>query len=260
MKIILRKKIAILFSLALFFAPNSFANQSRNLTVFAEPNLALPLTKIARQYSRIANVIVSLNFTSASSLISNIDSGEPVDLFISAHSDWIEMLHQKGVVDIYNLGYIAQDEILLVAQKDNQNIPQEFSEKNMLAGEIMNILNQNKINIIIDEANNSSGFFARKFLSEFKTDDIRIFSRLTEDKIPLLKTINNDKNSYSIILKSQINSKKDDFKILAKADKKIFYQALVIAGDNMEVAREFLKFLKGDYSKNYLRSYGFAVN
>jgi molybdate transport system substrate-binding protein len=260
MKIILRKKIAILFSLAMFFAQNSFAAQSRNLTIFAEPNLALPLTKITRQYSRVANVIVSLNFTSAYNLVNSIDSGEPVDLFISAQSDWIEMLHQKGVVDIYNLGYIAQDNIVLVAQKDNKNIPSEFAEKNMLAGEIIEVLNKHKVSIIIDEPNNSSGFFARKFLEEFQTENIRVFSRISEDKTPLLSTINNDKENYSVLLKSQINSKKNDFRILAQLDKKIFYQALVIAGDNMEVAREFLKFLKSDQSKSYLRSYGFTVN
>jgi molybdate transport system substrate-binding protein len=108
-------RILLLFALSLFSvnASIALASQSRNLTIFAEPNLALPLTKIARQYSRDANVIVSLNFTSANSLLSNIDSGEPVDLFISAHNGWIEMLHQKGVVDIYNIGYITQDELVL---------------------------------------------------------------------------------------------------------------------------------------------------
>ena len=40
----------------------------------------------------------------------------------------------------------------------------------------------------------------------------------------------------------------------------IFYQALVIAGNNMEVAREFLKFLKTPQSKEILKENGFIVD
>ena len=43
------------------------------------------------------------------------------------------------------------------------------------------------------------------------------------------------------------------------SDKNIFYQAFVIAGDNMDVAREFLNFLKTPNSKNILRNSGFIV-
>ena len=42
-------------------------------------------------------------------------------------------------------------------------------------------------------------------------------------------------------------------------DKNIFYQAFVIAGDNMDVAREFLNFLKTPNAKNILRNSGFIV-
>jgi len=78
MKNIAEKKIKknffrILFS-AIFllnlFAQNSFASQSRNLTIFAEPNMVLALTKIARLYSQKSNVIVAVNFNSSSDLVS----------------------------------------------------------------------------------------------------------------------------------------------------------------------------------------------
>jgi molybdate transport system substrate-binding protein len=249
-----------LFVLFFLLATSAYATPSRNLTIFAEPNIAIPLTKIARHYSRAANVIVSLNFSSANSLMNNIDSGEPADIFISAHSSWIEMLHQKGVVDIYNVAYIAQDELVLVAQKDNADLPVELSNKNLSTEEILNILDTNKATVILDEEGSSSGLFGKNILAQLHLENIKIFSRLAEDKTSLLTAIKSDKKNYSILLNSQIYGR-NDFQILAKkTDEKIFYQALVIAGDNMEVAREFLKFLKSAQAKEYFKSYGFIAN
>jgi ABC-type molybdate transport system substrate-binding protein len=48
--------------------------------------------------------------------------------------------------------------------------------------------------------------------------------------------------------------------LATKKNLNIFYQALVIAGDNMEVAREFLKFLKSAEAKKILEQSGFIAN
>jgi molybdate transport system substrate-binding protein len=251
------KKLLIIFT---FFSFSSYASQGRNLTIFAEPNIALPLTKIARQYSRISNVIVSVNFNSPDNLIHNIDVGEPADLYISAHLKWIENLHQKGVVDIYNVGYIAQDKLVLITNKDNDFLYPDLVnfDKNLI--EALNILNENKATIIIDEENNSAGLFARNLINKINANDLKVFSRLAEDRTSVLSSIKNNKNNYALLLKSQVFDKKD-FKIIAQSNEKpVFYQALVIAGDNMEVAREFLRFVRSEQSKKYLASHGFITN
>ena len=80
------QKIKILLSvffLLLLIPQNSFSATSRNLTIFAEPNMALALTKIARLYSQHSNSIVSVNFNSSYELMSDITAGEPADIFIS---------------------------------------------------------------------------------------------------------------------------------------------------------------------------------
>ena len=244
----------------LLISTSAQASQSRTLTIFAESNVALPLTKIARQFSRAANVIVSINFTSADNLIYNIDNGEPADIFISGHNTWIEKLHQKGVIDIYNVGYIAQDQVVLATHQKNDLMPIALANNNIDFNDALKILDEDKASLIIDEDGNSSGFFAKNLLEKAHLDNVKIFSRIAEDRTSLLSAIKNNKNNYSILLASQIYNK-DDFKILAKnSDIKIFYQALIIAGDNMEVAREFLKFMKSNEAKIYFKSYGFIVN
>lgn len=251
------KKILIIL---LLISPAAHASQSRTLTIFAESHLALPLTKIARQFSRASNVIVSINFTSADNLIYNIDNGEPADMFISGHSSWIETLHQKGVIDIYNIGYVAQDRLVITTHQKNDLIPQKLALGGLSFNGALQVLNDDNAALIIDEDGNSSGFFAKNVLDKSKLPNIRVFNRLAEDRTSLLGSIKNNKNNYSLLLESQLYNK-NDFKILAKnSDLSIFYQALIIAGDNMEVAREFLKFLKSEEAKTYFKSYGFIAN
>jgi molybdate transport system substrate-binding protein len=262
-KIFLNKIKKIFFSsffVVLFFAQPCFANTSRNLTIFAEPNMVLALTKIAHLYSGKANVVVAVNFSSSADLINNIDSGEPADVFISGHSKWIEILRQKGLVDVYNVGYIARDELVLATSKSNPNLPQELKNTNLSLENSLKILNQNKATLIIDFEGNSSGKFSQDFIQNYSLEDLKLFKKVAEDKSPILSIIKSDPEQYALLLNSQIKND-PDLQILAiKKDANIFYQALVIAGDNMEVAREFIKFLKSDIAKEILEQSGFSEN
>lgn len=248
-------------AIILFFsATNSFANPSRNLTIFAEPNIALALTKITRAYSQTANVIVSVNFSSSYNLINNIDSGEPADIFISAHQGWIDALHQKGLVDIYNVGFIARDELILATLKSNPNLPAELLDKKLSLEDALQVLNRNKATLILDDEGNSSGSFAKDLVDHAHLENLQLFSKISEDKTPFLTIVRNNGENYSLLLTSQIKNQ-PDFQIIAtKTDKNIFYQALVIAGDNMETAREFVKFLKSENAKIIFKESGFIIN
>jgi molybdate transport system substrate-binding protein len=245
------------FLLLFFFSQNSFANSNRSMTIFAEPNMALALTKIARLYSQKSNVIVSVNIASSSELISNIDSGEPADVFISAHPSWIETLRQKGLVDVYNIGYIAGDQLVLVTSKSNPQLPTELLKKPSLE-EALKILDENKATLILDNIDNSSGKFSNEFFMKTGLSNLKIFNKLIEDKSPILKNLKDNDEQYALLLLSQVKNQKNLEILASKSDSKIFYQALAIAGDNMEVAREFLKFLKSAAAQSILKESGFV--
>lgn len=250
------KKILLLTLLILTIGTQySHAITSRNLTVSAEPNLALALTKIARIYSQKSHTIVSVNFNSSADLISDIDSGEPADVFISAHSNWIESLRQKGLVDVYNIGYIARDKLVLAALKTNS----EISANSSLV-DALKFLDQTKANLIIDNDATSSGFFAKNFLSNLDLKNIQLFAKVAEDKTNLISNIKNSDHGYSLMLASQAANEPSLKIIASNNDENIFYQALVIAGDNMDVAREFLKFLKSNDAKSILKENGFLAD
>jgi len=233
--------------------------QIKNLTVLAEPNLVTALTKISRIYSQKNAAIVSVGFSSAASLISDIDSGEPADIFISAHQDWVSDLKQKGLVDIYNVDHIASDELVLVTSSDNLSTPEYLGKKNTDFEEALKVLDANHLNLIIDNEESSLGKYSNAAVLALQLQNIKIFTKLSEDKSLITNLLQDNIDSYTILLASQVNNRKN-IKILAqKKTQPIFYQALVIAGDNMDVAREFLKFLKTPQAKAIFRENGFVV-
>jgi molybdate transport system substrate-binding protein len=257
-------KIFLVFSLFfLCLHKNSFAAPSRNMVVFAEPNMAIPLTKIARLFSQKFNVIVSLNLNPASDLLNDVDSGEPADLFISAHSKFLGALREKGVVDVHNFAYVAHDDMVLVTLASNENVllalQKKSTEKKLSLEQALKILDKNRAALLIDNVNNSSGKFSQSLLTQLRLSNLKVFRKLAEDKSAILSLMKNDKNSYALLLASQVFNKKDLQILAEKKDVNIFYEALVIAGDNMEVAREFLKFMQSDLAKQILQENGFAT-
>lgn len=238
--------------------PNKLlASQSRNLTIFAEPNMMVAMTELARIYSKNSNAIISVYFNSSYELISAIDLGEPADLFISAHRDSIKNLRQKGLVDVYNVEYFARDQIALVANSSNKKIS-EIEELSTIE-DYLKYLNNNRSTLITDYEGNSSGIFSINYIKNLNLDQIRLFKKIAEDKSSINNLIKSDSSQYGLLFASQAKSDKD-FKILAMTDRKdIFYQALVIAGNNMEIAREFLRFLKSKQAREVLKKNGFII-
>ncbi len=254
-KIILCCLVVTLF----FFTTKVYALENRNLTVFAESNMALALTKIVRIYSQKSNSIITINFNNSYDSLSEIESGEPADIFISAHPIWIASLRQKGLIDVYNISHIANDQLALVTLKSNPKIPPEILRGKLSVEKALKILDELGKDVLFDSEANSSGIFVKNFLDKLGLHNLKLFPKLNEDKSPLLLDIRNNSESYALLFASQIKNK-SDFRVLAKKqDSRIFYQALIVAGNNMEVAREFSLFLKSDIAKKIFQDNGFIV-
>jgi len=254
------KKILVGFFVFCLCSSNSFASPSRSLTVFAEQNMVSSLVKISRLYCQKNHVIVSVNFNSSAELINEVDAGEPADIFISAHSGWIDALRQKGLTDVYNTGHIALDRLVIVASVNNLNIPAPLLEKKLSVENALQVLNQKKAVLLADPEGTSSGKFSNDLVKSLGLTDLQLFTKLSEDRSSALELTGENLESYAILLGSQVNYK-SDLKILAhQKNANISYQAVVIAGDNMDTAREFLKFLKTAPAKKILRDNGFVVD
>ena len=254
------RNILVVSALFLLSINSAHAAQIKSLTILAEPNLVTALTKISRTYSQKNAVIVSVGFASAADLINDIDSGEPADVFISTHQDWMMNLKQKGLIDIYNMSHIASDDLVLVTSRDNLSAPNYLVEKNPNLEEALQILDQNRLNLIIDNDSSSLGKYSSDVINNLQLHDLKLFTKLSEDKSSIANLLQDNTDSYAILLASQVNNRSELRILSRKKSQHIFYQALVIAGDNMDIAREFLKFLKTAQAKAILKENGFIVD
>jgi molybdenum ABC transporter molybdate-binding protein len=241
------KKILILI---LFFSNSSYAKESENLTIFAESNLAVPLVKIIRKYSQERHVIVSINFRSSFDLIKKIDEGEPADIFISSHNDWINSLKQKGLIDIYSISNISEDSLVLITSNKNKKFLESKIDKKNLSSIFTN-LGSNGYALIAESEYKSLGKYSSKIVKKYNIKPNVVFRKLNEDKKSIIDFVAEDKNLFALVLESAVLPK-DDVNIVAKIpDIEINYQASAIAGNNMELARDFITFLEEVEFKKY---------
>ena len=257
-------KLSAIFSFLIFFSSNIFAadgaNKIRNLTIFSENNMTYPLVKIARIYSEQKHSIVSINFDHSFQLIKNINDGEPADVFISSHHDWIETLKQQGLVDVYNLVNVAKDKLLLITSKKNHKLDlTKISGLNDIKA-ILTTLSHQDIPLIVDSKNTSLGKYTDTILSEAKVANQKIIHHAIEDKKSITDLVNDGDDYCGIVLASSIKNYNNIAVVKEIENSEIYYQALVIAGDNMEKARDFLKFIKSDEMKRVFLESGFIVD
>lgn len=253
----LLKKTKLAFVILLLISTNAFCMPQKSLTIFAEPNLMMPITKLARIYSKRSNVVVSVNFKSSQELLNNIDQGDPADLFITAHKESIATIKQKGLADYYNIAFFARDKIVLIStNKTNDLGTNEASDFDKYLRNLDDI----GATIITDSSGSSSGSNVIKYLDNINLKNLKVFNKIAEDESSVKKLIKSDDRQFGLVFKSQIIDD-PEFKILAESKKNdIFYQALVVLGYNMENARQFLKFLKSKTAKNILQESGLLVD
>jgi molybdate transport system substrate-binding protein len=262
------KKIKIIAILMLAFANNVVAAESEqesikvkkvnNLTILSESNMTYPLVKIARLYSESKNSTVSINFNNSHALIKDIEAGEPADIFISSHPDWIENLKQKGLVDVYNLANLAKDNLVLVTSRNKKADTSKISQIYDIKTIFREIIRQ-RSSLIVDSNHTSLGKYTDTILQKDGFMNQIVYRKNIEDKKHIADFINQNDEYYGIILTSSVKDYNNILVLKTIEDIEIHYQALAIAGNNMDKARDFLEFIKSQQAKDIFAESGFVV-
>ena len=251
------KKFWLIFAVIFSLNKPLFASDLNNLTIFSEGNMAYFLTEIARNYSSKENVAISTNFNSSSYLIDSIDLGEPGDIFIASHPDWIIDLSQKGLVDHRNSLNFATDKLVLIASKKNQKVDLAKITKSKDFNQILELIREQKLPLIIGSESSSVGKYTKSVMANSNLNKFQIFKKLGEDRKSIIDFINSNKDYFGIVMKSEAFDNPNIVIVAEVPDIIIDYKALVIAGDNMENARKFVEYLKSKYVKDALIKNGF---
>jgi len=249
-----------LWFMMLFLAQPAWAIAS--LTIMADKSMAIPITQIAREYARQNQVSVSTAYISTSDQLEQINEGGAADLLITQRSDTIETLKLQGVVDIYSQTVVAKNRLVLAAP---QSIPGdiEFSEYQMFPVGLMQKMTGGDLRIYIGSPDYlASGMFAMEAFRKMDTlQDIEPYARYVKyspEMYSLMESGGLGVMFYTEVLQNPQLRVVDFFP--ENTHSPIIYQAVVVAGENMDEARRFLDFLKTMESRRIIDINGFVVD
>lgn len=253
MRFSLKRILIFLLTFSLFQINISHAREIKSLNIITSPEIAVMVSELARIYSLAENVNVSGNFDNLDELINDVEYGLPADLIITSHESWIKTLKQKGLIDVTSTEKLFYDKLIFYAVNSNVKFPRFSVIENFPDYKyIYSVLNNTAVSLYQLELNKVEPTL--KKLSNLQ---------LVETRDPIAKILLSNPKFFSTDFYSIIY---DDnrFKIIAEVEKdaivSIFYSASIIAGENSDIAEDFLDFLQSKDALEVYKKYGFNSN
>lgn len=236
-----------------------------NVTILADSSLTDALTEIIRLYSRERNITTTASFDETAEQAHKITDGEAADIFISAHPKWMTDLKQQGLIDVFSIANLIQNRLVLVSSTSNRLGKQ--LNKPMNTYDQLVTINSKSLMVLSDPDNTALGIYSKDAITNIgmmmhaslwnKMKNTIIRSSSAKDSLYLIT----HGNRTGIVYASDAFRNKEVV-ILSKIDQSayepIIYQAAVVAGGNMDHARELLEFLRSKRVLDIYIRYGFS--
>lgn len=231
----------------------------KGLTVMADYSLTVPINIISRHYALEHNISITTNLGSTHDHIGEIEEGAEANILIAAKDSWIKELRQKGLIDVYSRRVVAYNKLSLTGSQFAHIIP-PLSDRTMIAD--ISDTPQDFLLAMGDAQYTAEGSYGLEVLRYYALLGIMepyySFFRNMGDLVYAQK----DSDTLGIMFYSdallfpQIKS----LQIFpAQSHAAITYQAVVIAGENMEEARDFVSYLEGEYAQGIFKQFGFDL-
>lgn len=232
-------------------------NAIPTITVMADRALTVPLTKLASLYSRSHNTSVSVTFAPSFEQTLAIEEGEPANVFISAHPLSFKRLQQQGLFDVYSSKPLIEAKLKLISSSEYEHQLQGFSidTLKMLQKEAPDFLIATANSAATAEGHYSSQIF-KKLRGQMFFSRHSVELQNTEDVLDFVR----DNKGFGIILESDA-SQHSDLKSHTTFDSEwhepLTFEGVVIAGEEMQTARDFLEYLSTAEAQRLFIKYGF---
>ena len=252
----------IALCLGLGFAGHSsqaVAAEKSEITFFAAASATNALTDIATLYETLGNGKVALSFASSSTLAKQIDSGAPVQLFLSANQEWMDFLAKNDRLEPNTRADILGNRLVVIVPVDSP-----IKEITVASGlDIATLLGADGLLAVADPAHVPVGMYAKAALEKLglwaqvdgriaPAKDVRAGMALVERKEAPLGIVY---GSDAVI--------SDKIRVVgtfpADSHPAIDYPVAVMKGQNSGATQAFLQFLVTPDAKAIWAKYGFEV-
>lgn len=113
------RRLFALVAVLLAFAAPALA-QPAPLTVFAAASLRDVMDAQAAAFTRAGGPPVRFSYAASSAIARQIENGAPADLFISADSDWMDYVAQRGLIDAGSRRNLVTNHLALIAPANSK--------------------------------------------------------------------------------------------------------------------------------------------
>ena len=227
-----------------------------SITVSAAISLKEALTDIAGTWQKDSGVTVQLNFGASGTLMSQIEAGAPVDLFISAGPEQVDQLIQKSLADPVTRRVVAGNSLVLIVPADAKQPPAQFAD----------LTDSRFVHIAIGQPEAvPAGMYAMQVFKALSID-AGVKDRLVygANVRQVLDYVQNGEAEAGVVYKTDALSAGDKVRVVATADpawhEPIVYPGIVVKDSaSAAMALKFLDQLQTPEAVAVLRSHGFLA-
>ena len=231
-----------------------------NLTVMADNGASIAVVKLAREYTRLQDVSVSTSFVEKTMQSSQILEGGAADILITQDAKWIDDLQLQGLIDIYSKAEFARGRMALVGPLDSTlSITLSGS---FISAPLVEAMHSEAEFFLGNPEYLPDGKYAREALRNlgalYVLEPYTLYLKSYDEMVEQVT----QHHAYAVFSYGQAllleNAKIIDV-FPENSHSAIPYYAVVLAGDNMDEARKFMKFLTSERAKNSINSAGLTA-
>lgn len=266
---ILQYTLLILFILAKTVSTNAYAAKtvtvSNEILVSAAMSLKGAITEIASSFERnrslSKNKKITFNFASSGQLRAQIETGAPVDIFLPASTDDLNILEKKDLIINESNGQKsaeniwAKNQLVLAVNVNNLRKIAIKDLNDLTAANIKNIAIGNPSNVPV-------GQYAKESMEYFKIYE-KVKSKLVfgENARQVLDYISRNEVDAGLVFFTDAISDKMVSIVLtvpSNAYRPIVYPIGILkSSKNQKLAKEFAEYLSSKDARNILKKHGF---
>ncbi len=226
--------------------------------ILADPSLTIPLTLIAREYSKQRHISVTTSFAPLADQTRRIEQGMEADIFIATRANTIQTLKNQGLIDVYSQISVTKNRLALVTYQEN-SLELILIPRLPLAS-ILKRIDPGFSFILGDPETQDVGLFSMEALRNHQiAGELEPHFLFIQSPVDMHETIAS-RGGYGVIYLTEA-LRNPELKILGvfpqTAHSSIIYQANVVASENMEAARQFLDYLQSGDATAVFTQFGF---
>ncbi len=227
------------------------------LTVSAASSLSAAMEEIKALYERESGTVLVTNYGSSGALQQQIEQGAPVDIFLSAAPQHMDILQQKGLIDAGSRVELLENAVVLIVPRCSEH--RDRSGFQFLLDDSVRRL------AICEPQSSPAGRYAMEVLTDMELwEPLQKKVVLCKDVRQVLTYVETGNVDAGIVYVTDARSSEEVIVAAAVPEDShtaVTYPAAIVEGSGRkEAAEKFMAFLKGDRAARVFEEYGFMLH